>query len=153
MTTAGSTPSSATPDSPSPARRRSRRRKASSLERLDLYGIVACSAVAALFFTEPAATRFRAVDLAWSAGLAALVALAGSRAKRWSVIWLAGVGAAFAIGSVWAIPAALALALGGVIAIARKRNRILDAAIAALAVQSVLRFPDIGPHGLPSLLA
>lgn len=150
MTATDTAPPSLTPPS---RRKRKRRRKASTVERWDLYGIIVCAAGAAMLFNEPSATRFRVVDLALAGASAALVTVAGSRARRWSLIWLAGLAAAGAIGSIWAIPAVGALGLGAIAAISRKRSRILDAAIAALAVQSVLRFPSFGPNALPTAVA
>lgn len=149
MTATDTAPPSVTPPT---RRKRKRRRKASAIERWDLYGIIACAAGAAVLFTEGSATRFRLFDLALSAAFGALVTVAGSRARRWTLIWLAGFAAAGSVGSIWVVPGALALALGAVAAISRKRSRILDAGIAALAVQSVLRFSDVGPHGLPSVV-
>ncbi len=150
MTATETAPSSATPTT---RRKRKRRRKSSPVERWDLYGIVVCAAGAGLLATDASATRFRAFDAVLVGAFAALVTLAGSRARRWSVIWLAGIAAAGAIGSIWAAPAAVALALGAVAAVSRKRSRILDAAIAGLAVQSVLHYPNFGPHGLPTVVA
>jgi hypothetical protein len=46
---------------------------------------------------------------------------------------------------------ALALSIGG--AFLDRRNRLLGAAIGALAVQALLRMPDLAFHGFPSLLA
>lgn len=149
MTATDTAPPSVTPPT---RRKRKRRRKASAIERWDLYGIIACAAGAAVLFTEGSATRFHLFDLALSAAFGALVTVAGSRARRWTLIWLAGFAAAGSVGSIWVVPGALALALGAVAAISRKRSRILDAGIAALAVQSVLRFADVGPHGLPSVV-
>lgn len=140
---------------PTSTRRRSRarRRRSSSLEKLDLAGVAVGAAAAALIGTSGGATAFRAVDLVLAAAVAALVTVAASRAHRWTVIWLAGIAAIGAVGSPWLAAAALALALGAVVASARKRSRLLDAVIAALAVQAVLRFGDFAVQGLPALVA
>jgi hypothetical protein len=83
-------------------RRRSsrRRRRTNAVERLDLIGVIACAAGAVVFVNPASATTHRAVDLLFSAAIAGVVALAGARARRWSVIWLAGVAAVGAVGSI-----------------------------------------------------
>lgn len=91
-------------------------------------------------------------DLIWPAALGALVVLAGARARRWSLLVLAA-GAAMAAGGAAGLPAAVALALvvGGLVV--DRRSRLVNAVAAGLAVQSVLRLPDLGPRGTSAALA
>ena len=56
-------------------RSRRRRRRTNAVERLDLIGVIACAAGAAVLANSASATAYRAVDLILSAALAGLVTL------------------------------------------------------------------------------
>lgn len=93
-------------------------------------------------FAPATPTSYRWSDAVVLAGLAVLVTLAASRARRWTWLTLAGL-AAVAASGVWLAVAAVAL----VIAFATTfldRRRIYGAVVGALAVQSLLRLDDVG---------
>jgi hypothetical protein len=116
-----------------------------------IWAIAGVAGVAAAFAgAEP--TGIVVADVIWSALLAVVVTLAASRARRWSWLWLSGIATAAGIGSVWATAGAVALALSLVGAFLDRRNRLLGATIGALAGQTLLRLPELGFHGLPTLL-
>jgi hypothetical protein len=128
--------------------RRSRRRP-STAERRAVNVVAVLAGVVALF-APGRPTAFRLVDLALLAGFAVLVVLATARARRWTWIVLAGLAAVAAEGTGWVAVAAIALAIaviGGVMS----RRRIIGAVVAALAVQVLLRLPDLGFEGASAL--
>jgi hypothetical protein len=96
-------------------------------------------------------TGLAVIDAAWRAGLAVVVTLATARSRRWPCVWQAGIAAAVSsgVGLVAAIAAFVLASLGVFSAL---RNRILGAASGAFAAQALLRLPEIGFHGLPSLI-
>ena len=121
-------------------------------ERIARWAIVAVGAIgAALSPAQP--TGLVVVDALWCGALGGLVTLAASRSRRWPWFWLAGVVAAAAIGTVWIVAGLAALALAFVAAFTRLRPRLLGAAVGALSMQALLRLPEMGFHGLPSLIA
>jgi hypothetical protein len=114
---------------------------------------VAALAAAVAAFAGASPTGIGVMDVVWTAAFAALVTLAASRARRWPWLLLSGIAAAGAIGSPWVVAGGTALILSIAGAWFDRRNRLLGAVIGALAVQALVRLPDIGFHGLPSLLA
>ncbi len=118
-------------------------------------GVWAAAGIAGLLavLSGAAPTGTTLVDAAWCAAFAVVVTLAASRASRATGLWMAAVAAVAAIGSIALLPAALALALSLVASVRELRHRALAAAGGALAVTALLRLPDIGPHGVPSLIA
>jgi len=78
---------------------------------------------------------------------------AAAVAPRWVAISVSTVATAFAGTTWWALVAAVALALsiGGVFL--GRRDRLLNAVAAALAIQAIVRWPAFGFFGLPSLIA
>ena len=119
----------------------------------NLVWIIAALAAVAAAMSPAAPTGMRAADAIWCGGLAALVTVAGSRARRWPTIWFAGVISAGSIGSWWVVAGLVALALAFSTAYSPYRNRLIGAAVGALGVQAMLRMPSQGFHGLPSLIA
>ncbi|MCU0269204.1 MAG: DUF4012 domain-containing protein, partial [Acidimicrobiales bacterium] len=91
-------------------------------------------------------------DVLLAAGFAYVVTVASARAQRWTWLWLAGIATAAGMGSIWVIAAALALGICAVAITTALRDRIYGAAIGALAVQTLLRLPDIGFTGFTALL-
>lgn len=98
-------------------------------------------------------TGLLVADVALSALLAGLITLACSRARRWSWVVLGAGTFAFA-GGLWEwrviALASFALAVGAVVL--EERSRALGAVIGGLAVQSLLRLPDMAFHGFTALL-
>ena len=119
----------------------------------NLVWFIGAVAAAVAASSAAAPTGLRPADALWCAGLAALVTVAASRARRWPSIWFAGVISAGSIGSWWVAAALLALALAVSTAYSPYRNRVIGAAVGALGVQALLRMPAQGFHGLPSLIA
>lgn len=107
--------------------------------------------LAALAGAEPTGSPL--LDAVWSVAFAVVVTLAASRASRATGLWMAAVAAVAAIGGIALLPAAVALALSLVASVRELRHRALAATGGALAVTALLRLPDIGPHGVPSLIA
>jgi hypothetical protein len=100
-------------------------------------GLAAVAAVAGAF-APGAPTGLAPADAVLQGAVAALVTLAGGRARRWSILLLAAVAVATALGWTY-VPALLALALALAMAARRQRLRVLGAVSAALAVQALLR--------------
>lgn len=130
-----------------PAARWTRR----SLDRRAVRAIAATAAVGAVL-AGGEATGLAIPDALWRAGLAIVVTAAGSRSRRWSWLWLAGLATAAAVGSTVMLAGLGALALAFVGVFQDRRNRVLGACIGAIAVQVLLRLPDIGFHGLSALV-
>jgi len=130
-----------------------RRRRSTPAERYGVWGITALAgAVAVVAPGEP--TGLPVADALWRASLAVLVALAASRARRWSWLWLSGLAAAAAVGSPWLWLGVLALILAVAGAFRDRRNRLLGAAVGGAGALTLLHLPpDLGFFGFPSLLA
>jgi len=118
-----------------------------------LVGATAVAAgVAAAFATgEPAG--WRPADIAWRAGFAVLVVLAGAKARRWTWLLATGVGAAAAPSVAAAAPAVVGLVVAVVNVSIGRRTRVVGAVAAGLAVQSLLRLELDEPFGTASLVA
>lgn len=92
------------------------------------------------------------LDHFYPAVLGAVVALAGSRSSRGSLLWLTV--AAFALSRGYLLlPAGSALAIGFAGTLTRKRNPSLGAFTAALSLQVILRWPPIAFQGSTALVA
>lgn len=111
-----------------------------------MWKLVAVGAVAAASAVGVAAaglqpTRTAWVDTMWSGALGAVVAAAGSRARRWVLVAVAGVAAVVAAGA--AVWFGLAAAVVGLVAAVRgRRARVSGAVVAALAVQGLVRIGE-----------
>lgn len=101
-------------------------------------------------FSEAAPTGTRAVDVLLAAGFAAVVTFAAARARRWTWFVVAGLAAIAAGTAVTTAVAAIALA-ASVAGALISRRRAIGAVVGALAVQVLLRLPDLGFHGSSSL--
>ncbi len=91
-------------------------------------------------------------DVVFRAAFAVVVTLAASRARRWTWIILAGVTAVASADGGLLVLATVALVIaivGGLVS----RRRLLGAISAALAVQALLRLPDLGFNGASALVA
>ncbi len=138
------------PPTPGMVRHRARRQR----KLRDRQVVLAITVVAALVagWSRASPTGLGPADALWCAGLAAATAWAGSRSRRWAWLWSAGIVAAFAIGSWWALTGVAALLLGVAGAFSKARWRPLGALVGALVGITALHLPSIGFHGLPSLV-
>ena len=130
------------------------RRSSSSSTTVWLLAIAGASAVAAA--ASPAApVGLNAADALWCGALGLALPLAASRARRWPLIWMAGVASVAAVGGG---TEAVLLVLGllvllGLMVFSERRSRIFAAAMAAVALQALLRGPVSYTHlTLPTIL-
>ena len=114
----------------------SARRRLTPFDDRIVQGVAAVGAVVGAF-APGAPTGFGPADLVLQGALAGLITLAGGRARRWSVLWLAAAATATASGWTY-LPALLALGLALALAARRERLRLIGGVSAALAVQALL---------------
>jgi len=114
----------------------------------------ACAAAAAAGAAVAGAhpTGSPIADRVWAAGFAIAVVVAAARAHRSSWMVLAGITVLFSSGLGLVIGVLTAVA-AGVGAVGRRRSAPLGAAIGAVAVQLVLRFPPWWFHGATAFVA
>lgn len=133
-----------------PEQQEVRYRRSAPYVRWAVWALAAASALGALL-ASGRPTGLVVVDALWRMALAVIVTLAASRCRRWPAVWLAGIACAFSGGA--ALVAAIgSFVLAAVGTFSRLRNRVLGAAIGALAIQALLRLPDRGFHGLATLV-
>ena len=111
---------------------------------------VLAAAGGALAHVRP--TGVPVADLLYPALLAAAVVVACARSPRWTWLVLSGTALGLSRGPVL-VPCGLALAVAFVATLGSRRDPRWGAVVGALAAQSVLRWPAVGFHGLPSLMA
>jgi hypothetical protein len=130
-------------------RRRRRSSRFATTNRTERRLIAASAAVAAVAgaFGGVDPTGYTVSDVVLRGLFAALVALAASRARRWTWLWLAGVSAVASASIAGALPAVAALIIAFVVAATGSRRRVVGAIVGALAVQSLLRLPALDPYG------
>jgi uncharacterized protein DUF4012 len=92
------------------------------------------------------------LDPAYASLLAALVALAASRASRAGLLVAAAIGVGFSRGWLW-LPAAAALILAFAACFPKRSYPPLGALTGAVLAQVILRLPKLGFHGLSALTA
>ncbi|HYI61134.1 MAG TPA: DUF4012 domain-containing protein [Acidimicrobiales bacterium] len=128
-----------------------RRRGPARHEALAARAFAAAAAVGgALAGCHPTGTDV--VDVLLSAAAAVVVTLAAARSTRWAVLTPAVAAVAFSGG--WALVPALASGATAFAGARRsRRSRLWGAATGALAVQALLRLPDVGFHGATALVA
>jgi hypothetical protein len=127
-----------------------RARRTTELDRR-LIAVTATGAAVAAAFAPGEPTGLTVVDVLFRAALAVAVTLAASRARRWTWIILAGVTALASTdgGWLWVAAAALVVAIvGGVVS----RRRLIGAVTGALAIQALLRLPELGFSGASALV-
>lgn len=125
------------------ARRSSgRRRPTSLLERREVVAVAVVAGVA-VGFADSAPTETFLMDYLMRFAVAFVVTLAASRAKRWTWLVLAGFSVVGSSAGWDLVPAAVAVAIA-VVGSLVDRRRISGALVAALAVQSLFRMPDMG---------
>lgn len=124
---------------PSPGRKRGH--QTSARERQAVVGIAIAAAIGGAF-SAASPTNYLITDIVLRAGIAALISLAASRARRWTWLVLAGIAVVGAPSGWW-----FAVTAGGLLfAVATTivaRRRIYGAIVGALAVQGLLRFTDV----------
>lgn len=102
--------------------------------------------------SDAAPTGVTAADVVWRAVAAAGLALLCSRATRASWLWMTAVATVAAVGGWGLALAAPALALAAYTTRLQHRPRTYGAAIGALGAGALLLLPDLGPHGVDSLI-
>ena len=106
---------------------------------------------AVLSGAEPTASPL--ADVVVNSAVAVTVVYLSSRARRWAWLTMAGV-ATLAAEDPFALAAGgLALAVAFFAAATDRRNRVIGAAVGALAVQALFRLPSLERHGLTTALA
>jgi hypothetical protein len=110
---------------------------------------VAGAVVAARAGCEPTGTP--AVDAVLTGGFALLVVHATARARRWTWVTMAGIAAVGPDTASWVAVGGAALAVALIGGLTRRR-RWVGAVVGALAVQSLLRLPDLGFPGASALV-
>lgn len=132
---------------PPPGRKRGH--QTSPRER-QLIVVVAAAAGVAGAFSTVSPTNYLVSDVIIRAALAALIALASSRARRWTWLVLAGLSIVGAPSGVWFAVAGVGLLIAFVTTIFPRR-RIYGALVGATAAQGLLRFTDVA-YGRGSLV-
>lgn len=123
-----------------------------SVERLGTPALAFAGGIGAAF-AGSSPTGLVVWDAILAFAMAAVFVLAGSRAPRWAVIVVAALAAGAGGITLEAVPAWLALTIAVAAIQLERRNRLLGAIIAALAIQSLLRLPTLGWFGVPSVIA
>ena len=130
-----------------PSRRRSRRQ----VERWTVWAVVAVAAVAGAFVDVSPSGAWWA-DRVMAAGFVALLAAAGSGAKRWTWFIAAGAGLVLADGRVAMVCGAVALLLALASTGPIRPAPAVGAAVGGLSGLALLRATDIAFHGGSALL-
>jgi hypothetical protein len=139
------------PDTPRAAGTARGRRHRRQAEQAALVGVAVATAVGAAV-SGAAPTGWPVADAVWSAAFAVLVALAATRANRWTWVVLAGVATVAAGSGAAAVAGGAALALTLVAALADVRGPVIGALVGGLSVQALLRLGDFGLPRLSALL-
>lgn len=114
---------------------------------------VAVGAAGLSLLSDAEPTGILAADVLWRAAAAAGLTLLASRATRASWLWMTAVATVAAVGG-WGLALAVpALALAAYTTRLRHRPRTYGAVIGALTAGALLLLPDLGPHGVDSLIA
>jgi hypothetical protein len=135
------------PPDPAPTRRASSRRgRTPRTDRTAISVVAALAAVAGCFAGgEPAG--WPVVDMALNGLVAGLLALAGSRARRSTWLWAAGVATIAAPTLVLAGVGLVAVVLAVAVQLLDRRKRVEGAIVLGLAAQVLLRLDDFGVFG------
>jgi hypothetical protein len=115
-------------------------------------GVAALAAVAAVLLSDAAPTSWATADACWRGAFAAACALAGSRARRWTLVWISVPGVLLASWSL-RVAAGVALLVAVGLLVTGRRNRVVGAAVAGAAAVALLdlRWPD--PTGVTAVVA
>ena len=120
---------------------------------LVLVGLIAAAgAVAGVVLFQDSPTLWPAADAVYRAALVGLCALAGSRARRWTLLWggLVAAAASYTPSQYLALVAAL---LAGAMLVFKFRQRVLGAAVGALCGLAVLGLSRPTTSGITALIA
>jgi hypothetical protein len=139
------------PEAPNGGRRSSLRPRTSFVDRAAISLVAAAAAVAAAFAPgEPAG--WPVADALLQAAVAALVTVAGSRARRSTWLWAAGVATVAAPGLAAAAVGLVAMAIAITAQLLDRRKRLEGAIVLGLAIQVLLRLGDVAFFGGSALL-
>ena len=139
---------------PKPRSPSSRRRRRESELTDAAVGVVAVLAAIGAVLAECHPVDWGPADVFFSAGFAALVTIATSKARRWTWLVLAGVAGLTARSGETLVLAAVAVALAFVgAAFADRRGRLLGALVGATAVQVLLRQGPFRIDGATAVIA
>lgn len=143
------------PRAGSTSRKRGRRRRTPKLSEAERWAIYATAAVGAVAGCLAGARPTGAVlsDALWASGCVGAVTLLSARAKRATLVWLAGIATAMSVGDLWVIAGGSALCLCAISITSNHRMPVLNAATGALASLSLLHSADLLFFGLPSALS
>jgi hypothetical protein len=124
----------------SPQRKRRRARRPDP-RRVRAVVVLAAGSAVGVVLAGLSPTGSSVGDVLWSAVLGAAMVLFGSRARRWSLLVCSGV--ALATSSGWMLlVGVLALGLATASVFRERRDRIVDAIVAGLSVQALVRIDD-----------
>jgi len=115
--------------------------------------LIALASAIGAALSKAAPTGTPVWDPVLNAALGAMFVVAASKAPRWSVIFMAAIAAAASFATPWAVGGWLAIGISIVAALLGRRNRIVGATAAAVAIQSLLRLPEAGFFGLQTIVA
>lgn len=114
-----------------------------------MVAVVALGAAAAALWSDAAPTMWPVADAVWRAAAVAVIGLAGTRARRWTLVWLAVPGVLLAV-SPYRFVALAALAIGAALLLLRRRDRVGGAIAATAGALALLhlswpqRWPEVG---------
>jgi hypothetical protein len=140
------------PPEPAASRRPTVRARTPAIQRALVVAIAAAAAAAAVLAPGEAAGSPWS-DAVVRAGFGAMVALAGSRARRSTWLWVSGVAVIGAPSAALAVLALGALALAVVDHLMDRRARVDGAIVAAVSIQVLLRLGEGTFFGFTALLA
>ncbi len=121
---------------PAPGRRRRTRSVATPQQKVAVASVAALGVFVAAF-GDAAPTGHAVVDLIYRAGFVAVLAVAGSRARRWALVVASAVAAAASLGP--ALVAAVIALIGSAVLVGTdQRNRVWGASIGALVALALL---------------
>lgn len=113
---------------------------------------VAAAVAAAVSTAQPTGESI-VIDRVWAAVFVGGLAIVASRATRLSWIWMAGVAGFASVGSWSMVLAVVALGLAVSGALQDHRSRMLGAGVGAFGGLALIVLPDIGFHGLGTIVA
>ncbi len=127
-------------------------RRASPLA-LSLVGVIAAGGgIAAVMLFDSSPTMWPAADAAYRAALVALCAIAGSRSRRWTLLWAGVIAAAASYTPVQYLAITASFIAGGML-VFKFRHRVLGAAVGALEGLCVLGLSRPTTSGATAVVA
>lgn len=131
---------------------RRRRRRNTPTETAGIALAAMIGSLAALRWSDAAPTDIVVLDAVYRCALVVVLAVAGERARRWSLLLGSGLTAAFAVGPPRTV-ALVALATMLLLALVDRRSRVLDAAVGGMVGIGALALELPGPLGAETALA